>query len=208
MESRVIPRTRRSEVQGRPVKRQRREDDREDGEQDEYEDLVRSGVWDDEECGDNGGEDERGRSSGNGRGEGLGRSSGSGGGRGVVEPDVEGRPVRTATPPYVPSAKERRDHDATHYPPGSWCRYCVEGRGIASPHGRNAEEKIGDVGELHLDYCFIHGKPGAESATTIVGVDKYSHAVLAHVVPKRGTEFEWAAKQLDRDAKKFGDYGR
>ena len=64
------------------------------------------------------------------------------------------------------------------------------------------------MGELHFDYCFLTNKPGSESATTIVGVDKYTQGVLAHVVPKKGTEFQWIAKQLDLDVKRFGYNGR
>ena len=60
---------------------------------------------------------------------------------GVVEPP-EGRPVRTATPPYVPSEQERRAHNVTHFPPRSWCEHCVRGRGLASKHVRGDGEQI------------------------------------------------------------------
>lgn len=43
---------------------------------------------------------------------------------------------------------------------------------------------------------------------TLVGVDKASDAILAHVVPEKGTKFEWFASQVDRDVKKFGYHGR
>ena len=43
---------------------------------------------------------------------------------------------------------------------------------------------------------------------TLVGVDKASDAVLAHVVPAKGTRFDWAAAQLDRDVRRFGYHGR
>ena len=42
----------------------------------------------------------------------------------------------------------------------------------------------------------------------MIGVDKYTQGVLAHVVPAKGTQFEWVAAQLDRDVRKFGYHGR
>ena len=38
---------------------------------------------------------------------------------GVVEPE-EGRAVRTAKSPYVPTEQERREHAVIHFPPRSW----------------------------------------------------------------------------------------
>ena len=43
---------------------------------------------------------------------------------------------------------------------------------------------------------------------TLVGVDKASDAILAHVVPEKGTRFEWVATQLERDVRRFGYHGR
>ena len=43
---------------------------------------------------------------------------------------------------------------------------------------------------------------------TLVGIDKASGAILAHVVPEKGTIFEWVAIQLERDVRKFGYHGR
>ena len=170
------------EVEERPEKRARVEEEGGQqevvgGEDEEEEMLRKSGVFEDE-----GGEgEERGQA---GEKRERGRSSGSG--VGIVEPEEEGRQVRTPVTPGMPTERERREHRATHHPPRSWCRYCVEGRGIASAHARCDEERVGDVGELHFDYCFLTNKPGSESATTIVGVDKYTQGVLAHVVPKKG----------------------
>ena len=53
------------------------------------------------------------------------------GGRGVVVPDgesTEGRGVRIPTLPYVPTEKERREHNAIHYPHRIRVRYaCLAG---------------------------------------------------------------------------------
>ena len=106
----------------------------------------------------------------------------------MVEPE-EGRAVRTAKAPYVPSEQERREHAVTHFPPRSWCDCCVRGPGKAANHSQADGDQIGEVGELHFDYCFLCGSAGSDRATTLVGVDKYTNAVLAHVVPQKGLVF-------------------
>ena len=87
------------------------------------------------------------------------------GGRGVVEPEAEGRIVRTPSQPYVPTPAERRAHNATHDPPRSWCRHCVEGRGMAAPHqgDHTNQQQLLEVhtkkGELHLPTCADRSLP-------------------------------------------------
>ena len=45
-------------------------------------------------------------------------------------------------------------------------------------------------------------------ATTLVGTDRASKAVLAHVVPQKGTQFDWVATRLEQDVRRFGYNGR
>ena len=129
------------------------------------------------------------------------------GGEGYVEAD-EGRNVRIPTVPYVPTARERREHNVTHYPHRTWCDVCMRGRGIAGKHVSGRDETDPRAGEFHFDYCFLKNEVKDEPAVTLVGVDKASDAILAHVVPEKGTKFDWVAAQLDRDVKRFGYHGR
>ena len=155
----------------------------------EEEELERSGVFDDDPGGAQDREEEEFESSGVFDDEPRVEPGARGRGRaGVVVPEEEGRSIRTPAPPYVPSVKERREHNVTHYPPRSWCRHCVAGRGLASPHCRGDSDEPGNVGELHFDYCFLRNKASEESATTLVGVDRHTQGVLAHVVPSKGTD--------------------
>ena len=129
---------------------------------------------------------------------------------GVVEGE-EGRPVRTAAPIYTPTEKERREHEASgHAPYRSWCECCVDGRAAAEGHFRSKPDEPSDpnIGEIHFDYCFLKSKVKDDPAVTLVGVDKGSDAVLAHVVPQKGSAWEWVASQLDKDIKKWGYRGR
>ena len=118
------------------------------------------------------------------------------GGRGVVVPDgesTEGREVRIPTLSYVLTEKERREHNVTHNPHRTWCQTCMSGIAVAGAHSRNKDESDPLAGEFHFDYCFLKNEVKDDPAVTLVGVDKATDAILAHVVPEKGTRFEWLA---------------
>ena len=68
---------------------------------------------------------------------------------------TEGRRVRYPTVPYVPTAKERREHSITHYPHRTWCECCMAGRAISGAHRKSKDEANPLAGEFHFDYCFL-----------------------------------------------------
>ena len=84
----------------------------------------------------------------------------------------------------------------------------MAGRAVAGKHYSSKDEVDPNAGELHFDYCVLKNGTQDEPAVTLVGVDKASDAILAHVVPEKGTKFEWVAAQLDLDVRKFGYHGR
>ena len=135
------------------------------------------------------------------------RDGGDGGGE-DEDDECEGRPVRTRAVPYVPTDKDRREHNLTHYPFRAWCACCVAGRAAAGAHYRGSDKEVPMGGEFHFDYCFLCSRPTEDPATTIAGVDRSSQGVLAHVVPQKGIQFDWVAVQLAKDVRKFGYHGR
>ena len=84
----------------------------------------------------------------------------------------------------------------------------MRGRGIAGKHVSGKDEADPNAGENHFDYCFLKNEPKEDAAVTLVGVDKASDGILVHVVPVKGTQFDWVAVQLDRDVRRFGYHGR
>ena len=52
----------------------------------------------------------------------------------AAEEDAEGRRMRGPSTPYVPTDKERQEHNLTHYPHRTWCECCMAGRAIAGRH--------------------------------------------------------------------------
>ena len=104
------------------------------------------------------------------------------------EPTEEGREVKTSRPAACPSEAEWRAHRVTHYPYRSWCPYCRTARGVAGKHKRGDPETVTGL-DFHFDYCFLNNAKSGDIATTLVGTDRDSGGVIAHVVPQKGTAF-------------------
>ena len=72
--------------------------------------------------------------------------------------------VCVARAPEEPTAEERKLHEATHCPFRSWCRHCLAGRGLPSPHearGTHMEEDREATVTLGMDFTFLgSGEPG------------------------------------------------
>ena len=71
----------------------------------------------------------------------------------------EARRPRVQCHPNKPSKKEIEEHRVTHWPFRSWCRHCVRGRAVSSPHRRKtaeAEEFSRDrIPTISFDHCFM-----------------------------------------------------
>ena len=97
-------------------------------------------------------------------------SSGATGGAIDVElGDVgESRGPRLALRPDRQTKKEIAEHIVTHWPVRSWCRHCVCGRAVGSPHKQRTEEDRefarGRNPTLSIDHCFLGTSADDEKA--------------------------------------------
>ena len=86
------------------------------------------------------------------------------------EPHEEGRVPRVRPDPIKPTARERAEHNITHYPYRSWCRHCLRGRGASRPHGKRSEEdkefSKGRVPTISLDHCYMGSEDSGEDGTS------------------------------------------
>ena len=73
----------------------------------------------------------------------------------VVEAEEESQPVDTLPTPNMPTQSERDDHDLTHYPYRSWCKHCVEGRGVEMGHRLGGDHSNRGVAIISFDYMFV-----------------------------------------------------
>ena len=99
-----------------------------------------------------------------------------------LEEGEEAREGKTRALPKGPSAEQLRIHRLTHYPFRSWCPLCVAGRAKSWPHFRQEVDEVGEVPTICFDYCFLRDHPGGESVLVMVGREKRSKIMLAHVV--------------------------
>ena len=129
----------------------------------------------------------------------------------VIEADVEDdtAPQRIAVDPGQPTMEEVEEHRVTHHPYRSWCKHCVEARGVGAPHKSVA---AGNVPIISCDYLIVTKKgvftrdeaeteQKAEILLKILIVkDSSSRYTGAHVVPVKGLgEDSYAAEKIRRD---------
>ena len=89
----------------------------------------------------------------------------------------------------TPTRSEVLEHEKTHLPFRSWCRCCVKGRGVASPHASIKEDPTAP--QVVMDYCFPRAK------VTILGIKHVlSGATASMLVPKKGGSIVWIAKHI------------
>ena len=120
---------------------------------------------------------------------------------GVGDTSIEGveeDKVRIPNIPYDPgrpTRKELFEHLPLHWPFRSWCRHCVCGRGVSSPHrSRTAEERDfgrGRIPTLSMDRCFLgtlsNEEPAREHPLLVI-YDNESEAIFAIAAASRSTK--------------------
>ena len=125
-----------------------------------------------------------------------------------LEEGEEAREGKTRALPKGTSAEQMRIHRLTHYPFRSWCPQCVAERAKSWPHFRQEVDEVGEIQTVCFDYCFLRDHPGGESVPVMVGREKRSKMMLAHVVPFKGSGVDWLVGQLLRDLRKMGVHGK
>ena len=74
--------------------------------------------------------------------------------------DGEVRKPKIPVDPGQPTQREIDEHEAAgHNPFRAWCKFCVEGKAVSSPHyKRKAEEDLKETGMItvSLDYCWVN----------------------------------------------------
>ena len=105
-------------------------------------------------------------------------------GEGAQEVDRVAGKVRKD--PGAPSAEEVARHSATHLPYRSWCKHCVNGRGVAHPHVSQHNSKEGEVPTVGADYHYM-GKEGEEGTVPMLALkDAPSKVIFDMVATAKG----------------------
>ena len=108
-------------------------------------------------------------------------------------------PVRNTRDRRQPTASERREHMTTHRPHRSWCKFCVMGRRVNSPHRRSdAQDDLEGVPHVSME-C------EQKQVTPVLVIRERRHKMTwAVLVPRKGTEFLWIAKRSAKFIDQFG----
>ena len=130
--------------------------------------------------------------------------------------EVEEDEVRTPRVPHDPgrpTRKELAEHLPLHWPFRSWCRHCVRGRAVSSPHKRRTDEDRdfgrGRIPTLSMDHCFL-GSANApdESAHEnpfLVLYDNETESIFAIAVQSKSTK-TWVVEYVKNVLHELG-YG-
>lgn len=105
------------------------------------------------------------------------------------------RRPKPASRPYTPTKKEVYEHEVTHLPFRSWCRHCVFGKGVSSPHQKpDKEEKIGVT--VSMDYCFMNSEEKDEDTPGVLVIwDDNYECLWALPVDHKGP-VDWVVKWI------------
>ena len=107
----------------------------------------------------------------------------------------------------LPSQKEIDEHMLTHIPFRSWCKFCVMGKSVASPH-RKIDKSEDTVPTVSIDYAFLNDKQEVikeeNAGMPILAIkDRKTGMMQSRVVPAKGND-KFAIKRLVKDIELLG----
>ena len=123
----------------------------------------------------------------------------------------EGRAPNVLRGPTRVSRREIEEHELTHTPYRSWCRYCVRGRARNAPH-RRSEEDRNKTPRISMDYFFMSTVDEAASSNPLLVVldestgEKYARAVGQKGLGSEGG-MDWLVKDISDELKSWGHAG-
>ena len=128
--------------------------------------------------------------------------------------EEEARPPRVPHDPGRPTRKELAEHLCIHWPFRSWCRHCVCGRAVASPHRSRTEEDRefgrGRIPTISLDHCFLGSKDSEDESAHrnpfLVCYDNETEGIFTVAVASKSTK-PWIVEWLKNVLYEFG-YGQ
>ena len=134
---------------------------------------------------------------------------------GATEEGEEGRRSKGLMSPMKVTKEEREDHERTHTPFRSWCRFCVKGRAYNCPHQKNKdseEEKEANVPRVSMDYFYMSQKDEEAMENPVLVVlnestnEKYARAAGQKGVGNEGA-VQWLVKDVSEELKTWGHQG-
>ena len=134
-------------------------------------------------------------------------------GEGEEEEGEEGRTSKGLAKTMKVSREDREDHNRTHTPYRSWCKYCVRARGKNMAHRKGKkDEEESTVPRISMDYFYMSQTD--EEATDnpiLVAVNESSGEKYARAAGQKGIGSEgkqqWLIKGLCEEMRTWGHQG-
>jgi len=111
--------------------------------------------------------------------------------------------VEKAREPQCPTQDEGAQHEYTHLPYRSWCKFCVVGRGRQEPHMKAKHDSENEMPEISIDYAFPASVEDV-GVTMLVARDRRTRMTCSTVVPRKGTTGAFAARRLNAFLREIG----
>ena len=123
----------------------------------------------------------------------------------------EGRKPWKAQTAQKVSKEEKEEHELTHCPYRSWCKYCVEGRSHKMGHKQKGgeDQSSEEVPRISMDYFYLSQKDEkAKEFPMLVAVDESTGEKFARATGRNGVEGQdWMIKEFSEELKTWGHTG-
>ena len=100
--------------------------------------------------------------------------------------------ARVLATPRTPTKAERQEHDVSHVPYRTWCRFCVMGRGLERRHLTQSGDRDSDRPRVFADHGYLSG----DSTPLLVAKDRRTGMTFAAAVSMKGGGDPHAASLL------------
>ena len=92
--------------------------------------------------------------------------------------------------PYVPTQKERDDHNVTHCHYRNWCSHCVAGKAHDPAHQKNTPDEEQAL-VIEFDYNFVGDSTEDQNVTMLVAVVSAHGSLTGPMAQKKGSSDEY-----------------
>ena len=102
--------------------------------------------------------------------------------------------ARVLAAPRTPTKAELEEHDVSHVPCRTWCRFCVMCRGLERHHLTQSGDRDGDRPRVFANYGYLCG----DSTSLLVAKDRRTGMTFAAAVSMKGAGDPHAARLLSK----------
>jgi hypothetical protein len=122
---------------------------------------------------------------------------------------TEERVSKSLFDPAQPTSRQIDDHDRTHLPYRSWCKWCVEAKGREDAHSR-VQTDDGGLPVVGMEYVYYGNTSKADEdadekkGSVLITKDAKSGVIFGDVCEHKGVSDDWIIKRTERRIESLG----